>query len=618
MGTNNFVALATINPGDSGPQASVDLWALVPTTGFAPDWSIICVGDFSGSVVIEASLNGVDFNPVASFDLGNNQSSASFEMSPIIVEDIVRYVRTRVGGNCLIRGPIYITLGGSVACDCPSSGNAPSINFVNSVNTTGTKLKTYDSSTSIVGDLVYVVTVGNYFKLTPNSTLTVDDITVVDASGLGAGFQWVRQNAYNKTFEVQTTWHIDPKNVTGTANDENDGLTDTTCLRSYNEHMRRWFNAFITTASSVFVHSDFNAGDEPAYNFRTSPLPSGQAVTFRGVPTQIWPAGPGSSTITTWTPESGAAAADDNQLVDASVPASFTASGMLADGVLFQRTNGTAAYWWAAKDLGGAAPNCTLRTGNPFVLSGAVTTLANGDSYTASTVPKIGAVRFTNSLDGDVLFNFLWHQDTDAAAAGRPIRYGHVWRQSSTGLKGNSNVFPTCVNVGMNGALSSLTLNGLFTTLNGVFRGAGNTSMSVGPDGYVSASRLTLQGVGTSIQGHLLLTSRLTVHDTTAAGVGCLVPLDGGLVSMRLSGCIGGKGNTQKLANVGEGIGAIRSGGTILIMVATPWDAASTSDANPININNTGFTVAHVAGLYGGAGAVIFAGVPIGATTVNP
>ena len=107
------------------------------------------------------------------------------------------------------------------------------VESVHSVNNGSTTLVDYDASENVQGSLIYVETVGAYFKLTNSSSFTVDNLTVVDALGLSSGWQWIRINQHNQKWEAQTTWFIDPQNAYGTSHDENDGLTSATALRSY-------------------------------------------------------------------------------------------------------------------------------------------------------------------------------------------------------------------------------------------------------------------------------------------------------------------------------------------------------------------------------------------------
>jgi len=419
----------------------------------------------------------------------------------------------------------------------------------------------------------------------------------------------VRINQHNRSHEEQLVWYIDPQNVYGTSHDENDGMTAATALRSYSEHARRWFDAFISSNATVTVRSNFDSGDEPAYNFRVLP---GQTVTFEGVPTQVYPAS-GSATIGTWTPEASIAAADDNQLVDAGIPVSFTASGVLADGILLQRTNSTPQYFFAAKDLGGAAPAATLRTSNPYTLVGDFGSLASGDTYTASSLPEIGAVRFSGANDGSIVFRFLFHQDIEGQTdTGSAIRYLHCWRNNTTYLRcfwaGNlATQLATNSELVIDASqIKSIHLNvpPLFA-YSGMVRSDGTGEVIVTALAAVSTNRLTLQGVAMNTRGKTVHMTRLTCHDVTRAGRGPCVASSGGLVCFIVSGCIGGKGSTGKLLNVGEGAGATRSAGEIRIAGSgAVCVAGSTSDPAPITVNNTGFTVAQLPSLGGGFGQV--------------
>lgn len=123
MGSNNFIAFATIPAGAQvGEQPAVDLWTLVPATGLDPGFNLICVGEFIGTIAIEGSLDGVQFNPLGFFTLGNGQAGNSFELSPVVVNDVVRYVRARVMPGTYIQEAVFLTAGGSQNCDCSGGG----------------------------------------------------------------------------------------------------------------------------------------------------------------------------------------------------------------------------------------------------------------------------------------------------------------------------------------------------------------------------------------------------------------------------------------------------------------------------------------------------------------
>ena len=136
MGTNNFIAFSPIPAGAAvGPQAAVDLWALVPNTGLQPGFTVICSGEFVGTIAIEGSLDGINYSPVGvdangkaagGFTVGARSNEptaeAQYDLSPLNVLDVVRYLRPRVGLGTTVRGPVQITVGGGQNCVCGSGG----------------------------------------------------------------------------------------------------------------------------------------------------------------------------------------------------------------------------------------------------------------------------------------------------------------------------------------------------------------------------------------------------------------------------------------------------------------------------------------------------------------
>lgn len=465
-----------------------------------------------------------------------------------------------------------------------------------------------DVTNMLDGTRCYVASRDRVFRLDTTALTTNTWDTFASAT---VGRQWLSEaKTSSLRFSFQTTWQIDPQNTTGLASDDNTGADATHPLRSYSEHALRLGDAVVGQATTITIRSAFVAGDEPVYQFRTKPAIN---VIFEGIEVSTVYTG----TITTWTPSVTTAAADDNQLVDATVPASFTASGMLADAILFRRTNSTAVYWWAAKDLGGAAPNATLRTADAFTLVGGTGVLANGDSYVASTIPTIGAVRFTQILDGGVTFRFLNHVDSTSFSPtiGRPIVYRHSWRNGTSPAN-----FTIGVNLGWSNASQASILPGAnATALSGMVRGGGAQTFYIPGGCDINAGRVTLQGCSFLVEGRLLITTRNTVHDVFNPGQAMIVADDGGRVYFaHVTGCLGGKGNSVPILDVGEGVGAVRAMGVIEIAVATPFVAASTSVSGAILVNNFGYTVAQLPLLSGGNGQTnIKAGVDFGVVPVT-
>lgn len=125
-GANQFIALAALNAGTSGPRPSIDLWNLVPSTGIDAVFNVMCGGDFVGTVGLEGSLDGTHFAPCGTDMEGNavggfvvsakGVGAPSTELSPVLVPNVVRYLRPNVAA--VISGPVSMTLGGAQNCDC--------------------------------------------------------------------------------------------------------------------------------------------------------------------------------------------------------------------------------------------------------------------------------------------------------------------------------------------------------------------------------------------------------------------------------------------------------------------------------------------------------------------
>jgi|SRR5579872_1245911 len=126
-GANSFFSVATLLPGASGPQASLDLFSLVAATGVDVA-SVACGGTFRGQIAVEASLDGLNFSPLASFSSsqapqGSGQVLGAYD--PSVVPQVVRYVRANVLPGTTITGPTSLTIGGPQNCTCSGAGCSP-------------------------------------------------------------------------------------------------------------------------------------------------------------------------------------------------------------------------------------------------------------------------------------------------------------------------------------------------------------------------------------------------------------------------------------------------------------------------------------------------------------
>lgn len=131
---NQFLPLGSFSTtSQTGPLAAIDLWTLTPNTGLQSGFNVMCAGPFEGLIAIEGSLDGVHFvplgvgedgSPVAGFQVGIQPRTpgTSFntqELSPIIVPDVVRYLRANLKLGSAF-GTVSLTVGGKQNCDCPS------------------------------------------------------------------------------------------------------------------------------------------------------------------------------------------------------------------------------------------------------------------------------------------------------------------------------------------------------------------------------------------------------------------------------------------------------------------------------------------------------------------
>ena len=121
---NNFAVLASLSAGASGDSGIVDTAILFPPSGLEGDINFGCAGRFTGTILVEGSLNGSSFNTIGIFQAGDQQGSLfgvpqRLEFGPLSTPDKTRYVRISVQGQ--VFGPTTITVGGVVSGVAPSS-----------------------------------------------------------------------------------------------------------------------------------------------------------------------------------------------------------------------------------------------------------------------------------------------------------------------------------------------------------------------------------------------------------------------------------------------------------------------------------------------------------------
>jgi hypothetical protein len=147
---NAFTNLPAIPPGAYGPQAPIDLFALLPPTGFQGGSNVILTGDFQGSVSIEGSLDGIKYSPIAIFRTptitrpADGLSVVVAEHNPVGFEPKVRYLRANVLEGAFVRGVLFVTVGGEVELPVDSC------NYVSEPVTNG------EANTLLAGEVVRI------------------------------------------------------------------------------------------------------------------------------------------------------------------------------------------------------------------------------------------------------------------------------------------------------------------------------------------------------------------------------------------------------------------------------------------------------------------------------
>jgi hypothetical protein len=138
------------------------------------------------------------------------------------------------------------------------------------------------------GAPAYVLSVEDVWVYHTNSVLTPDGITIAVANGPG---NWERLNLGSVEWREQPSWFVNPT----TGNDENDGLTSPSAIKTLAELTRRWGkNPIIPQATNVTLLEnipntdslqilDLTTGSTTLFfNGVTTPLLAGTLVSFAG------------------------------------------------------------------------------------------------------------------------------------------------------------------------------------------------------------------------------------------------------------------------------------------------------------------------------------------------
>ncbi len=381
----------------------------------------------------------------------------------------------------------------------------------------------------------------------------------------------------NPVYEAQAAWYIDPANSTGLASDSNSGATALLPLLTFKEHADRLANAILRQVTTVTVLSSQQVGDEPVYSVATTDDTSftGRLI-FVGTLTSIH-----SGTVTTWSTGAGSNSTDNgDRFVESGIPTSFTASGLLADKVVFVKTGGS-KIWWAAADLGSK----TLRVSRPSGTFGEAATLTNGDTYTANTFPKILGIRFTSAqAQASIIFRYL--EIGPALTYPRPgiVQWEFCWFSTAGYHQPSSWVncaFGANVLVrGFSGAASAQVIGGMIRNARPTFAGVND---------FASYGRITIQGATAGLiatQGTIMQhDGELAVYDTT--GIAFESSYYSRVFFYGVTGVGGFVGNTN------SGTSAIRNykWSQTVYLASTLCVAGTFSNGTPIQLGDDNYAV---------------------------
>ena len=130
-GENLFATLATFLPGSGGQSTVFDTAAIFPPSGLESGINVICAGGFSGTIVVEGGQDGDNFNPIGTFQAGQQQRPLLggllpvLEFSPLSTGENTRYLRFTLSGQ--VTSNVTLTVGGSIATSSPGPSTGPTI-----------------------------------------------------------------------------------------------------------------------------------------------------------------------------------------------------------------------------------------------------------------------------------------------------------------------------------------------------------------------------------------------------------------------------------------------------------------------------------------------------------
>jgi hypothetical protein len=398
--------------------------------------------------------------------------------------------------------------------------------------------------------------------------------------------------AYRSDLPLSTTWFIDPVNGSDAAT--NPGTTSATALKTLQELKRRWWGAEIASSTTVNILGPLLSTDTGSWNFT---IAQNSRVTFLGSlgPTTGFGGASIDNTLHTGTVTGFVAATDapsatDSELTDSGISTSFTASGLLASGVIFKDTTAN-LYFYAAKDLGSK----TIRVSPPMLnstvqLSSALT---NGDTYKAYQLWTIYGQDF-GAASARVRFDSLNDQSGPlASTVGTSNERFRTWYLLAVTVKG---IALECINCVLDVVASSGTLSSTFNTQGfagiegGMILGNGSSALDL-QGTFEFGGGMIAQGAQVRVDESSIgfAGGSYGVYDTSIPALLLHGPARIAFVQGGAGYGICGKGNTSKLISIESGPAYVYYGYQSQF---PPFASATTSDSNPIQIGGTSYSVA--------------------------
>jgi hypothetical protein len=247
---------------------------------------------------------------------------------------------------------------------------------------------------------VYVKSFKDWFRWDPLSTALSDNVTTVAllANGTAPG-RFVRALIPAPEWMLQTTWIIDEANTSGTANDENSGLTGATALLTDDERVRRmgrgarWGNATIAA-----YHLHYISSPTRPILFMGSMSPTGVNIYVHGslTPGQGQPGG--TPLVVNAMVAVNHATNTPLQITSNGLVTSWTADGLLNKRCRFTSGANVGGVMWPTAEPGPAktarmSECCSVASfANPFVINLGTFIPALNDTFiveTLTTLPEV-------------------------------------------------------------------------------------------------------------------------------------------------------------------------------------------------------------------------------------